>query len=300
MLATRLLAAPLEGIFLYVEIWRLISFGAIALVVAGLASAQRRASAALKQAAADAERGREAMAKLNGELAANREELQRSENALRLAEDAAAMGDWDWNVSSGEIVWSRRCKELFGLGADAAVSYDVFLSVLHPDDRATVDHAVREALAKKTDYDAEMRVCLPDGSVRWVAAKGRAFHEEDQRPIRVVGRVRETVEDLRPLFVQRRIALEFRAPSGAAWIDADATRVAQVVTNLLQNAAKFTDPSGRVSVSVEARAGKVHLTVSDDGAGLSPGAGSTWTMSAIHFGNPIERITWTSAPSSCS
>jgi two-component system CheB/CheR fusion protein len=83
-------------------------------------------------------------------------------------------------------------------------------------------------------------------------------------------RVRESVEDLRPLFAHREIALELRAPHGPVFVDGDPTRVAQVVSNLLQNAAKFTDPGGRVEVSVEGAGADVRVRVRDDGVGIAP------------------------------
>ncbi|WP_242333629.1 MULTISPECIES: ATP-binding protein [Anaeromyxobacter] len=83
--------------------------------------------------------------------------------------------------------------------------------------------------------------------------------------------VRRTVEDHRTLFASREIAVEVSLPEGPAWLDADATRVAQVIGNLLQNAAKFTDRGGHVEVTLErdtgARAG-ILLRVRDDGAGI--------------------------------
>ncbi|HET9593982.1 MAG TPA: CHASE3 domain-containing protein, partial [Anaeromyxobacteraceae bacterium] len=62
--------------------------------------------------------------------------LQASDEMLRLAKDAADMGAWHWDIASGELVWSERCKELFGLRPETEMSYEVFLAAIHPDDRA--------------------------------------------------------------------------------------------------------------------------------------------------------------------
>jgi PAS domain S-box-containing protein len=81
--------------------------------------------------------------------------------------------------------------------------------------------------------------------------------------------VRYTVEDHRPAFDARGVALGVRIVPGPIWIDADAARLTQVVGNLLQNAAKFTRPHGHVAVRVE-RDGAAHasIRVSDDGIGI--------------------------------
>jgi len=115
------------------------------------------------------------------------QDLRRSETQLRLAKQAAGMGSWDWNVRTGELVWSDRCKALFGLAADTAMTQDVFLATLHPEDRPRAELAAREALAHGTDYDVELRVPWPDGSVHWVASKGQAFHDPTGEPVRMAG-----------------------------------------------------------------------------------------------------------------
>jgi signal transduction histidine kinase/CheY-like chemotaxis protein len=85
--------------------------------------------------------------------------------------------------------------------------------------------------------------------------------------------VRHAVEDHRTVYDSRHIALGLRADVAPLWIDADATRITQVIGNLLQNAAKFTNHHGHVSVSVE-RAEPLHaaIRITDDGIGIAPEA----------------------------
>jgi signal transduction histidine kinase len=88
--------------------------------------------------------------------------------------------------------------------------------------------------------------------------------------------VRQAVEDHRHALEERRHTLELRIPRGPIWLDADPTRLAQVMSNLLSNACKFTNPGGRVSVNctLEER-GKIDgaaVTVADSGVGLEPDA----------------------------
>lgn len=104
--------------------------------------------------------------------------LQESEERLRLALEAANLGTWDWNLSTGELAWSARCKEMFGIPVHEAVTYDRFLEALHPDDRGRADKAVREALANHSTYSIEFRTVWPDGTLRWVHSVGRGFYDE--------------------------------------------------------------------------------------------------------------------------
>ena len=122
-----------------------------------------------------------------------RDEAARRESAerLRLATDAAQIGIFDFNPTTGELVWDDRCKELFGLPLDTGVTYDVFLNGLHPDDRDNAEAAVRKALdpALRVPYDIEYRTLgMQDGVERWIAATGHVFFKEDTA-VRFVGAV---------------------------------------------------------------------------------------------------------------
>ncbi len=81
--------------------------------------------------------------------------------------------------------------------------------------------------------------------------------------------VRRTVEDHKALLAERGIALEVRIAPGPLEVDADETRVAQIVGNLLQNGAKFTDRGGHIAVAVERGADEVAIRVRDSGIGIS-------------------------------
>jgi two-component system CheB/CheR fusion protein len=83
--------------------------------------------------------------------------------------------------------------------------------------------------------------------------------------------VRRAVEDHAPEFVRREVALRLGAEGAPLWIDADPTRISQVMSNLLQNAGKFTEARGHVHVSVgqEGRERAV-IRVADDGVGIAP------------------------------
>ncbi len=80
--------------------------------------------------------------------------------------------------------------------------------------------------------------------------------------------VQRTTEDHRTLFEQREIRLTIVLPPGPVWIDADATRIAQALGNLLQNAVKFTPPGGVVSVALEAEGAGAVVRVQDSGLGM--------------------------------
>lgn len=114
--------------------------------------------------------------------------LRESEERLRLALDAAKLGIWDYDVPAGKLTWSKSCKLMFGLPPDEAdYDYQVFTNCLHPDDRDRVNHTVADALQTKQDYTCDYRIIHGDGTQRWIAAKGRAFYDENDAPTRMIG-----------------------------------------------------------------------------------------------------------------
>ena len=115
------------------------------------------------------------------------EALGRSEADLQLALEAARLGNWSWNIVTGETVWSARCKALYGLPPETAMTYERFLQAVHPEDRARIDAALRQAVESRADYDVEKRAVWPDGSVHWNATRGRVFCDAAGTPVRMAG-----------------------------------------------------------------------------------------------------------------
>lgn len=116
--------------------------------------------------------------------------LEASEDRLRLANEAADIGTWDFDPETRALRWDERCKALFGLSPDASVTYEEsFVAGLHPEDRKHAQTAVERALDPDGPghYDIEYRtIGLEDGVERWVGAKGRAVFK-DGRPVRFIG-----------------------------------------------------------------------------------------------------------------
>ena len=131
-------------------------------------------------------------------LARERElKLRESEDLLRLATEAADIGTFDFYPKTGELRWSDRCKELFGLPPGAHVTYDTYLSGVHPDDRHIVHGTLQWVLQPGSSgrFDIEYRtIGIEDGRERWVAEKGRAVLDEAGRAERFIGTILDITE----------------------------------------------------------------------------------------------------------
>nr|MCU0537170.1 PAS domain S-box protein [Hydrococcus sp. Prado102] len=120
--------------------------------------------------------------------------LEQSEERLRLATEAADLGMWFWDLIEEELVWTARCKTLFGLAPNTEMTYERFLDVLHPDDRDRTKAAVTQAIQDRVEYNIEYRTVWPDGTVHWIAARGQAFYNECGEPIRMMGTAQDISE----------------------------------------------------------------------------------------------------------
>jgi two-component system, sensor histidine kinase len=80
----------------------------------------------------------------------------------------------------------------------------------------------------------------------------------------------QVVEARELLARKRQVSLKLEAPSAPLWVSGDADRLTQVLDNLVDNALKFCNPGGKVTVEVEPREGRVAVAVKDDGQGIDP------------------------------
>ncbi len=123
------------------------------------------------------------------------EALRRSEASLAEAQRIAHLGTWDWDLASGRAWWSDEMCRIFGVAPDDfGRTFENSLKCIHPDDRESVQSALKEALEGGNSYDMEHRVARPDGVERFVHARGDAILNEAGRPIRMVGIVHDITE----------------------------------------------------------------------------------------------------------
>lgn len=114
--------------------------------------------------------------------------LHESQERLRAAITASGTGTFRWDIQTGTMLWDESLNQLFGLPAGAtATHFDAFLHLIHPDDRTVVAEAFQHSIAVAEDLHQEFRVICPDDSIRWMAARGKAFEDESGRWMHMIG-----------------------------------------------------------------------------------------------------------------
>jgi diguanylate cyclase (GGDEF)-like protein/PAS domain S-box-containing protein len=116
------------------------------------------------------------------------EEARRSTQRLIEAQRISGVGSYDFEIATNTNVWSDQLYRIYGREPQSFnASYEVFLSMLHPDDREHVMAVHQHALETNSSYEMEERVVWPDGQVRTLASWGEVIADDDGRPQRMVG-----------------------------------------------------------------------------------------------------------------
>ena|SRR5690348_951541 len=116
------------------------------------------------------------------------EALWVSEEKLRMALEAGHLGSWDWDIESNRLTWTVQHDAPAGLAAGSqAISYEAFLDLVHPADRALVDQVMKRALAEGTDFAVEFRAGQSGDTSSWKRIQGQVLHDEAGKPVRVIG-----------------------------------------------------------------------------------------------------------------
>jgi signal transduction histidine kinase len=146
------------------------------------------------------------------------------------------------------------------LGAIANASYVL---------EQTVDGGQQERAAAVVKRQVQHLVRMIDDLLD-VSRITRGKVELKREPLDLVEVVRQAIEGTRPALEARGHALEVALPAEPLPISADVTRLEQVLSNLLRNAAKFTEPGGSIAVAVRAEEGRGVVRVRDSGVGIPP------------------------------
>jgi PAS domain S-box-containing protein len=110
-----------------------------------------------------------------------------SAERLQFALDAAAMGTWDWDLTTNAVTWSDNLAAIHGLPTGTFDgTFASYEREIHPDDRPRVLASIQRALADGVPHELEYRIVAPDGTVRWCEGKGRV-ELDGGRPVRMTG-----------------------------------------------------------------------------------------------------------------
>jgi len=130
---------------------------------------------------------------------------------LSLAMEAGRMGTWEWLVPTNEVIWSESLERIHGLEPGTfAGDFEAYSRDIHPDDRERVFNTIQQSV-NEGHHELEYRIVLPDGSVRWLAARGNLIRDPRGAPLRMLGICTDMTErkeaETRNVFLARASAI---------------------------------------------------------------------------------------------
>ena len=115
-------------------------------------------------------------------------QLARSERRYKMAQNAAQIGSWEWDIKNNNVYWSDNIPAMFGLQSKHFDGkYDSYLALLEPEDRHAVAEAIDNALKNEQGYLVEHKILWPDGSEHWLIGKGEIQRDRDGAATRIIG-----------------------------------------------------------------------------------------------------------------
>jgi len=120
------------------------------------------------------------------ELARANREVRDNEERLRLALAVAQVATWEWDLAKGKMRWSADPEVVFGFPSGSFGPNHRISHAVHPDDVVTLETALHRAM-KTGDFEAEYRAVRPDGTVVWIADRGRVVQDSNSQPTRILG-----------------------------------------------------------------------------------------------------------------
>jgi formate hydrogenlyase transcriptional activator len=115
------------------------------------------------------------------------ESLRESEARLNLAATSAEAGLWILEVASGQIWATAKARELYGFTREQELDFEDFIGVVDPGDRERIRRSVDHAVHTRRDFQEEYRIVRPQGTIRWMAARGRPYFSPSGEPERLMG-----------------------------------------------------------------------------------------------------------------
>jgi PAS domain S-box-containing protein len=118
--------------------------------------------------------------------------VQASEERLKLALYVGELATWDWDIRTGDVIWSNEHYRMQGYEVDEIrASNEAWLARVHPADRDSAKQKLDEAKNGGGFYAHEFRSLLPDGTVKWLWANGQFFYDDNGDAIRMIGVMRD-------------------------------------------------------------------------------------------------------------
>nr|WP_320194008.1 PAS domain-containing protein [uncultured Desulfobacter sp.] len=134
--------------------------------------------------------------------------LKKSETNLKRAQGVGQMGSWHLDLTTKDLEWSEEAYRLFNVSKKEPITFDRFLSVIHPDDLNFVSDSWAAAL-NRAPYDIEHRIIV-NGSEKWVREIAEVKFDQNEIPLSGIGIVQDITERKRIEAEREKLIIELK------------------------------------------------------------------------------------------
>ncbi|MCO5097690.1 MAG: PAS domain S-box protein [Rhodocyclaceae bacterium] len=129
------------------------------------------------------------------ELRRTEDALRKNEARLQEAQRIGRFGSWELDLPSRMFTWSEEIAHIFETTMPSdSVSYEAFLSNIHPEDRALFDKDFVHTIAEGKSNQFTYRLCMPDGRIKFVHVRAETLLDADGKPVKVIGTTQDITE----------------------------------------------------------------------------------------------------------
>ncbi len=162
------------------------------------------------------------------------EAAEESRSRLVEAQRIAQVGSWDFDFITGKLSWSEAHYRILELDpTKLGATYERFLALVHPDDRARVDQAYTESVKKRMPYELVHRLLMPDGRVKYVHERAETRYDPNGNPIRSLGTVQDITDRRQAEQVRQGLEAQLRQSQKMEAIGTLAGGIAHDFNNIL-------------------------------------------------------------------
>jgi len=123
------------------------------------------------------------------------EQLRNSETHLRAAQRIAGLGSWEFEVQTQDIIWSAEIFHIFGRNPEQGnPTFEELQQLIHPEDRALHNRTVQQAINQGQAYEIEFRLYRPNGTLRYLLARGEPIFNSEGQVVRLIGTALDITE----------------------------------------------------------------------------------------------------------
>lgn len=152
------------------------------------------------------------------------------ESRLKEAQRIGRIGSWGWDVTTGATLWSEETFRLLGLEpGKVQPSYELFSSMVHPEDRERVVAAARSALDSGVAYEVEYRIVHPQGEIRHLHCRGEVTRDASGRALRLDATVLDITDRKRAELKDRLRAKALEALARGAELKAVMDQIVEIL-----------------------------------------------------------------------